>query len=79
MANARNHFDNYKYECMKKIFLIVCLCYFSTAYSQSDSTGAIETRHPVNQWWWVISVVIALALGILAYMLIKKNPRKDAV
>jgi ABC-type multidrug transport system permease subunit len=28
--------------------------------------------------WWLIGFVLILALGMLAYVLIKKNPRKDA-
>ena len=39
----------------------------------------IEERYQPSYWWWVIGVLIAMAAGIGAYMLIKKDPRKDAV
>jgi hypothetical protein len=28
--------------------------------------------------WWLIGFVLILAIGMLIYVLIKKNPRKDA-
>jgi len=39
----------------------------------------IEEQYHISYWWWILGVLIALGLGIALYMLIKKNPRKDAV
>ncbi len=38
----------------------------------------LEERKKFSWWWWVIGVIVALAGGMLLYVLIKKNPRKDA-
>jgi hypothetical protein len=29
-------------------------------------------------WWWLLGVILILAAGMGLYVLIKKNPRKDA-
>ena len=39
----------------------------------------IEERYPVNYWWWILGVLLAIGVGILVYMLIKKDPKKDVV
>ena len=38
----------------------------------------IEERKQFNWLWWAIGVIIAIAGGMLLYVLIKRNPRKDA-
>ena len=38
----------------------------------------IEERKKFSWWWWVVGVIIAIAGGMLLYILIKRNPRKDA-
>ncbi len=38
----------------------------------------IEERTDHNWGWWTIGVVVILALGMIAYVIIKRNPRKDA-
>lgn len=38
----------------------------------------IEERKQFSWWWWVVGVVVALAGGMLLYVIIKRNPRKDA-
>ncbi len=37
----------------------------------------IEERPGFSWWWWVVGVIITFAVGILLYVAIKKNPRKD--
>jgi phosphotransferase system glucose/maltose/N-acetylglucosamine-specific IIC component len=39
----------------------------------------IEHQYHISYWWWVAGVLIAIGAGIAIYMLIKKDPRKDAV
>ena len=38
----------------------------------------LEERKKFSWWWWVIGVIVTLAGGMLLYVLIKRNPRKDA-
>lgn len=39
----------------------------------------IEERYPINYWWWLLGVVIVIAAGIVIYLMIKKDPRRDAI
>jgi phosphotransferase system glucose/maltose/N-acetylglucosamine-specific IIC component len=39
----------------------------------------IEERYHISYWWWILGVLIALGIGVGIYLLIKKDPRKDAV
>jgi peptidoglycan/LPS O-acetylase OafA/YrhL len=41
------------------------------------ATPIEETKH-VSWWWWVLGVALVIGAGMLLYVLIKKNPRKDA-
>jgi Mg2+ and Co2+ transporter CorA len=38
----------------------------------------IEEQYHISYWWWLLGVVIVIAIGIALYMVLKKNPRKDA-
>ena len=38
----------------------------------------LEERKQFSWWWWAIGVIVAIAGGMLLYVLIKKDPRKDA-
>ena len=65
---------------MKKIFTTVLLSYITVAIGQSVPVQQpVEEQYHFNYWWWVIGVVLALAGGMLIYMLIKKDPKRDAV
>jgi phosphotransferase system glucose/maltose/N-acetylglucosamine-specific IIC component len=39
----------------------------------------IEEHYETNYWWWIIGVLLAIGAGIAVYMLIKKDPKRDAV
>ncbi len=30
-----------------------------------------------QSWWWLLGVALILAIGMAAYVILKKNPRKD--
>jgi hypothetical protein len=38
----------------------------------------IEEQYHVSYWWWTIGVLLAIGAGIGLYMLLKKDPRRDA-
>ena len=63
---------------MKKTLAAASILSSLAAFSQANTPAPVEQTHTVSHWWWLISVAVAFALGIAAYMLIKKNPRKDA-
>lgn len=39
----------------------------------------IEEQHAIGYGWWLLGVLLAIGVGIVLYMLIKKDPRRDAV
>lgn len=39
----------------------------------------IEQQYHVNYWWWITGVLLAIGAGVIVYMLIKKDPKRDAV
>jgi phosphotransferase system glucose/maltose/N-acetylglucosamine-specific IIC component len=65
---------------MKRLLPVVfiLLAGYSYAFQTSGITTPPEETRPSNNWWWLIGVVLAIALGMVLYLLIKKNPRKDA-
>ena len=65
---------------MKSLFSLLFVLLTTTVFGlQSNVTPmpAEETK-PTSYWWWVLGVVLALGAGMLLYLLIKKDPRKDA-
>lgn len=48
------------------------------AWQATPPAAPIEEREHISWWWWVIGVVLVLAGGMLLYVLMKKDPRKDA-
>lgn len=65
---------------MKRITTTSLLLITSTLYAQTVPVQKpIEDRVKMNQWGWLLGVAIIIAIGIWVYMMIKKNPRKDAV
>lgn len=39
----------------------------------------VEEQYHISYWWWVLGVLLAVGGGIILYMLIKKDPKRDAV
>jgi len=65
---------------MKLSLFTVFVFAISVAFSQTAPVQPpIEEQYHISYWWWILGVLIALGLGIALYMIIKKNPRKDAV
>ncbi len=64
---------------MKKILSLIFLISSIVTHAQNITPEPIEQTTEMSFWWKIISIVIGLGLGIAAYLLIKKNPRKDAV
>ncbi len=51
-----------------------------SAFAQSvPLQKPIEERYEVSYWWWLFGVLLAIGAGIGIYMLIKKDPRRDAI
>lgn len=50
----------------------------SIARQVQPPEAPIEERKQFSWWWWAVGVIIAIAGGMLLYVLIKRNPRKDA-
>ena len=44
----------------------------------STPIAPIEETSHISWWWWIIGVILILGGGMLLYVLMKKNPRKDA-
>jgi drug/metabolite transporter (DMT)-like permease len=65
---------------MKRLlpFAFLLLAPFAYAFQNSGITTPPEETRPTSNWWWLIGVVVAIALGMLLYVLIKKDPKKDA-
>jgi hypothetical protein len=64
---------------MKSVLTATVIFCLSAAYGQNDPPLPIEEQHPTNYWWWLLGVVLAIGAGIGLYMLIKKDPKRDAV
>lgn len=47
--------------------------------AQSPVQQPVEERYHISYWWWVLGVLLAIGAGIIIYMLIKKDPKRDAV
>ena len=66
---------------MKSLLSFTFLLFANTVFALQSTVAtpmpAEETR-PTSYWWWVIGVILAIAAGMLLYLLIKKDPRKDA-
>lgn len=65
---------------MKLLISIVFTFQLLAAYAQSVPVQQpVEERYQTNYWWWVLGVLLAIGAGIGLYMLIKKDPKRDAV
>ncbi len=59
-------------------FAFLLLTQIAYAFQNSGISTPPEETRPASNWWWLIGVVLAIALGMLLYFLIKKDPKKDA-
>lgn len=65
---------------MKTILTTAFVFFVFFVFAQSvPQQQPIEEKYQTSYWWWVIGVLLALGAGIGLYMLIKKDPRRDAV
>lgn len=55
-------------------FLLLAVCAQSVPPQQP-----IEEQHHISYGWWILGVIFAIGAGIGLYMLIKKDPKRDAV
>ncbi len=67
---------------MKRIILPVFILLANAVFALQNTAATsvpVEQTKAISYWWWVIGVVLAIAGGMLLYVLIKKDPKKDAV
>ena len=64
-----------------KLSILAVFTFISLAvYAQTvPIPQPVEERHQISYWWWVLGVLLAIGAGIGLYMLIKKDPKRDAV
>ena len=48
------------------------------AWQAQVPTVPVEERTNISWWWWVIGVLLAIGAGMLLYVWMKKDPKKDA-
>lgn len=66
---------------MKRILLLSFILFSKVVFAWQSNAPAsmpVEEAKPVSYWWWIIGVILAIAAGMLLYVLIKKDPKKDA-
>ncbi len=54
-------------------------CLFALSAQTVPAQRPVEERYAISYWWWVLGVILAIGAGILIYMLIKKDPKRDAI
>ncbi len=65
---------------MKSAFTAFFLfCIFSLQAQSASVQQPVEEQYHISYWWWIIGVLLAIGAGIVIYMLIKKDPKRDAV
>jgi hypothetical protein len=73
------------YICTKAINMKTLLTAFFAFYSFAiyaqtvPAQQPVEERYHISYWWWVLGVLLAIGIGVLVYILIKKDPKRDAV
>ena len=55
------------------------LALFSLQAQSEVAPQPIEQQYHISYWWWIIGVLLAIGVGVLIYLLIKKDPKRDAV
>ena len=65
---------------MKYIFTAAAILAILTVNAQSATVPKpVEQQYQTNYWWWLLGVLLAIGAGIIIYLLIKKDPKRDAV
>ncbi len=65
---------------MKALLTAVFAFCLLLAYAQTvPIQQPVEERYHISYWWWLLGVIVAIGLGIGVYMIIKKDPKRDAV
>jgi hypothetical protein len=65
---------------MKLLISTVFTFLLSVVYAQSVPVQQpVEEQYHISYWWWVLGVLLTIGAGIGLYMLIKKDPKRDAV
>lgn len=63
-------------------FLLTAFCAICLLVLSAQSVTPprpVEEQYHISYWWWVAGVLLAIGAGIVIYMLIKKDPKRDAV
>ncbi len=58
---------------------VLVLGLFTLAAQTIPAQQPVEEQYHISYWWWVLGVLLAIGAGIIIYMLIKKDPKRDAV
>lgn len=64
---------------MKSLLTAAFVLALNFVKAQTAMPQPVEQQHHVSYWWWLFGVLLALIAGIIIYMLIKKDPKRDAV
>lgn len=65
---------------MKSLLTAVFAFCLSTLSAQTvPAQQPVEEQYQISYWWWVLGVLLAIGAGIIIYMLIKKDPKRDAI
>jgi len=65
---------------MKSLLAAVFTFYLFALSAQTvPPDRPVEEQYHISYWWWVLGVLLAIGAGIIIYLLIKKDPKRDAV
>jgi phosphotransferase system glucose/maltose/N-acetylglucosamine-specific IIC component len=65
---------------MKTFFTAIFVLCMTAVFSQTvPPLQPVEEQHQTNYLAWAIGVLLAIGAGVVLYMLIKKDPKRDAV
>ena len=65
---------------MKLLISTIFTFLLSAVYAQTVPVQQpVEEQYHISYWWWVLGVLLAIGAGIGLDMLIKKDPKRDAV
>ncbi len=63
---------------MKKSLPFVFLMLSTLLFAQNEENRMPpEDTRPDTDLWWILGVILAVGLGMVLYILIKRNPKKD--